>query len=231
MSFRPRKVAGQPKQESMVEMFSTNGVIDFKSGVVFDPATTEVKGSDNASEIRQCVTDTMLKVVEPQRQAAYLAAPNVDDIEQTVRMAVRKHLDQELSIQSNAVTKTDIKNIVRSTTPSQYSSQNVESTITRASVDEAVRTALAKHMPSHSKFEREAPRSGVDPIITRASVEKAVRAAIQQHMPTPTMSNHADGQYDRVERAVRAAVEKHIPRTNTVPTSSARGNQMREMLY
>ncbi len=43
------------------EMFSTSDVVDFKSGVVFETATPDIKNSADAVTIRQCVADAMIK--------------------------------------------------------------------------------------------------------------------------------------------------------------------------
>jgi hypothetical protein len=99
MSMRPRKIVTEKKPSS--EMFSTSDVVDFKSGVVFETATPDIKNSADAVTIRQCVADAMIKAAaESDSSKKYLSAPSVDDIERSVRSHVKKYLDMNISNQN-----------------------------------------------------------------------------------------------------------------------------------
>jgi hypothetical protein len=232
MSFRPRKLAVQQKTDPSSDMFSPNGVIDFKSGVVFDPDVKGVACPETAAEIRKCVTNTMLKAVEPDDAMRPLSVP-VDDIERTVRIAMQKHIEQDLSAR-NSIDAAVQKALAEHMPRPDMRAQNVPRSgtgpaLTRSAVELAVRSALSEHMPRSDMRAQNVPRSDTKAALTRSVVEKAVRSALSEHMPRPDMA--APSEYNRVQMAVRNAVEKHIPRTNAVPTYSARGNQMRDVLY
>jgi hypothetical protein len=233
MSMRPRKI---PAPIEKTDMFSTSGVLDFKSGVVFESPVVGLEASQNASEIRQCVTDTMLKAVEPTAKMIQPSGLSGQDIEKTVREAVAKHLESQRSVPSAPMTEASIHDTIRSiaqkhlaSLPKVTARRDVEATFTRSDVEKAVRSALSQHIPL--------PETSTQNF-SRSAVENAVRSALREQMSGPATSGLATSarrstgdQYDRIHTAVRNAVEKNFARTDGVPTSSARGNNMREMLY
>jgi hypothetical protein len=130
------------------------------------------------------------------------------------------------------LTRNAVENAVRSA-PDQHQTYvstqkaSVKPNFSREAIESAVRSALVTHIPL-------APVSTQKASVTqfsREAIESAVRSALVNHMPQNAASNRVDDEYDRVKIAVCRAVEKHMPRANTASTSSARGNQMREMLY
>ena len=227
------------------EMFSTSDVVDFKSGVVFETATPDIKNSADAVTIRQCVADAMIKAAaESESSKKYLAAPSVDDIERSVRSHVKKYLDMNMFNQ-NANSELSVENTVRKIIAEQQTrstqvaaSANVPA-LSRDNIEMAVRKAVSEHMP-RTAISASIPRSVDTPVspsrvLSRDVVENAVRTALLKHMPMSPEPQQANPDYDRIELAVRQAISKNLglmsPASASSATSVSRNSQMRDLLY
>jgi hypothetical protein len=229
MSFRPRNKPAE-KTTPVNAMFGTADIVEFKTGLVFDNSeAAKMQSSSDVTDIRQHVTDTTLKASVEDKGNKYLSAPSVDDVQNTVRQLVKKHLDREM-VQNNAsFTKLDIENTIKSVLDKQLSSANLTATkdtspqLSRANVEEAVTRALKLHVPQAVTSLEKTP-DPIRPNFTRDSVEKAVRSVLTQHMPQAVPStqhmpravpsartSRTPLSRDSVEKAVRSAMTEHMP--------------------
>ena len=106
MSMRPRRTETYDTKAS--SCFSSSDMIEFKAGLVLDPTTVGVDSvapatvaPATAAEIRQCVTDSMLRSAVQDTALKdsvgvrnMAATPTLIDIENTVRNTVRSNMKQ-----------------------------------------------------------------------------------------------------------------------------------------
>ena len=106
MSMRPRRSETYDTKAS--SCFSSSDMIEFKAGLVLDPTTVGVDSvapatvaPATAAEIRQCVTDSMLRSAVQDTALKdsvgvrnMAATPTLIDIENTVRNTVRSNMKQ-----------------------------------------------------------------------------------------------------------------------------------------
>ena len=262
MSMRPRR--SETYDTKTNSCFSSSDMIEFKAGLVLDPTTVGVDSvapatvapatvaPATAAEIRQCVTDSMLRSAVQDTALKdsvgvrnMAATPTLIDIENTVRNTVRSNMKQ------NHPPAPSIDDMVRSAIDKHTSTRNdnmIDGSADRIKM--AVQKAMAAEMPcvmQRAEMPRvmqlqrsEMPRTESYRAmpIQRQDIATAVRNALKSEKIIPVQQSRPE--YDRVASAVRMAVSQHLPQINenkfvratTVrATNSMRDDQMRQMLY
>jgi hypothetical protein len=245
MSMRPRRSVSVPVDSC----FSNSGVIEFKTGVVLDPVfsttTTATSGNmvavpETASQIRQCVTDTMLKAnapmpAPPEGVAKHMSASEIQDIVRdsvkdqmqsvsSMRDTVRKHVtnhmesvaDMDKTIRTSVGREVDA--LQYKTAMGVYNTEKDESLL-RSHVAKAVRSAMSANRPAPAVSNTNKGSS----TLARSHVDNAIRTAINKYMTAPVLASQTIGSSApsraEVENAVRSALNTHAPGLNAASRS------------
>jgi hypothetical protein len=226
MSMRPRTV-----RATNDVCFSNSGIIEFKEGLFTDPSavgtvaatSVNVAVPETAAQIRQCVTDAMLKASGDIAVGKMSMQVADHEIQNTVRESVKDHIDSMNSMRET----------VRQHVVDRIASVASTNDTIRASVDKHVNVRArdgqgdtVRHPRRHlSPLRRDASAANpklerrdaytASSMLDRNRVEMAVRNAINSCAPTSAMSSNGIGPKTLsradVEKSVREALNTHMP--------------------
>jgi hypothetical protein len=205
MSMRPRRTETYDTKAS--SCFSSSDMIEFKAGLVLDPTTVGVDSvapatvapatvaPATAAEIRQCVTDSMLRSAVQDTALKdsvgvrnMAATPTLIDIENTVRNTVRSNMKQ------NHPPAPSIDDMVRSAIDKHTSTRN--DNMIDGSADR-IKMAVQKAMAARN-----------DNMVDGSADH--IKMAVQKAMAARN-DNMIDGSADRIKMAVQKAMAAEMP--------------------